>query len=89
MGILPTSMLILVVVGGIAWAIDFKVTSKTMWMFEYPPPRRKKKLWEILKEAQDEAESPARTYTEASKRMQEREETRLSKMASPTDPPKV
>ena len=64
--------LVSVVIVGIVWATDIPTTK---WMFQYPPPRRKKRLWEILKEAQDEAKSPARTYTEAFARMQERAKT--------------
>lgn len=72
------------IVVGIVWAIDIPTTK---WEFKHEPLRRKRTLLEILMQAQAiqqtgdgvdyETRPPARTYTEAVKRMQEREKARL------------
>lgn len=77
------------VVVGIVWAIDIPTTK---WEgFKKP---RKLSLLQILERLAGiqetdnrETKPPANTYTEAFSRMQEREETRLNKLANRTDPP--
>jgi hypothetical protein len=69
----------------IAVAIDIP-TSK--WMFKYSV-RRKKPLWRILHDSVtqetrgiDETKTPATTYTEATKRMQERDQAKANRRTS-------
>jgi hypothetical protein len=72
----------------IVMAIDIP-TSK--WMFKYRI-RRRKPLWRILHDSVtqetrgiDETKAPATTYTEAVKRMQEREKTHTHRRTSRQD----
>ena len=77
---------------GIVWAIDIP-TSK--WMFRYPLPHQKKPLWQILKDnvtpetVTREAKSQAATYTEAVKRMQDREKARVISRTNRSDSSRV
>jgi len=73
--------LVSVVVVGIAWAIDFPMTAKTMWILKYPRPR-KRKLWEILREAQGEVKTQARTFTEELEGMQDRTQAQTERRTS-------
>ncbi len=72
----------------IAWAIDIPTTK---WEGFKPTPKRR--LLDILEaimttnteEAHVETKAPVTTYTEATKRMQEREKARLLREASESD----
>jgi hypothetical protein len=90
MGILPIIILITASIVMIVWAIDIPTTK---WEGFRAPPRRRKTLLNILEailtidseEAHVETKAPATTYSEAFKRMQDREEARLLREASESD----
>ncbi len=92
MGTLLFITLVSVAVVSIAWACDIPTTK---WEGFKPTP--KKRLLDILEqiriqdaeEVHDEAKPPANTYTEAVKRMQDREKTRLNPPTSDRDSTRV
>lgn len=83
--------LTLVAVVLIAVAIDIPTTK---WMFEYSPPRRKKPLWQILKDAviqetayTDETATQTRTDAEEITRLQRRHQAEIRGQRSGDYPP--
>jgi len=82
-----TPLFILLASAVIALIVLAQDIPTTKWMFKYSA-RQKKPLWCILQESvtqqigTHETKPPATTYTEAVKRMQDREEARLVWSAS-------